>query len=384
MFCAIPSQLPTLLPIARLLNNTKQYKPIVVFDLSFQENLILVRTCLNYGLTCVDYRNPYALLENDVYFTRRSTLSYSEVNGRARILEQYLPERIQRFFRVFRLITNYIKMIKKLVSYYKPIANIIPYETVGYFFDSVPLIAGRKRITTIIVPFCFVKKQTTAEWLFNKTPEKRTSVFISKLVNLAWPQWGMQYKNRLMLRESLPWIIASELLGIAKPNPWIDNDGYSDIIAIESSYMEKCYISEGVNISKVRIIGSLRHDEMYRAFIDQESIRKTLLIESKFGELLPKRWVLISLPEVFSFSDRVCEFNTHEEICEALIRPVLNKEDILAIISLHPRLPIEQVSHLQRKNIYISTRSITELLPCCDVFATVSPTCLIPRANNTL
>lgn len=379
LFCAVPTQFQELFLFAQLLNETARYKPIFVFD-DEQDNTSCISKCLEFGIACTRFFGWESFVtEREISDCKLSGPKTPNVFRSA--LKQLLPRKIKAIYRYafelqekYKRVARNVQVIDKILRHHEPQTVILPIESVGYFFDPVFSLAKMKKISIITIPFCHVRINSTAKWFieqpFDIFLQFDADLLFNRLVAKKFPGWVYRYGNKRILRANIGWILASERYHTAKADPWIDNSGYTDAVALESPHDLQYYAESKVNQQTLRVIGSLQHDTMFALLARREQARTELCRELNIpydrGTV-----ILLALPEDFDFGGRQgCEYEKHEDVVKALIQPFAGGKHRI-IFTLHPRLHYDRVKTVETDTAKIATRSISELLPCADLFVTV-------------
>lgn len=389
LFCAVRPQFLEVFLFAQLLKQTEIYRPIFVFD-SGQNNTAGIINCSIAGIDYVfhtDWRytinninNSEPTKKSERVIKKRPILKLLQDIGRELPFE--IKENIKKmlswiyyiysFIFYFCFVRNNYKLCKRIMVYYKPAFIVVPIETVGYFFDPVFAVAQKNKVPIINIPFCFVKKETTAKWFYDLPPESKQVYRSFSFIHRLFPNWSIQYNNEKLLRSNIGWITACKFYRIEKELPWIDNYGFSSVIAVENQHYYDAFVNEGIPENLLVITGSLQNDIMYRIKKNRSCERQKLLNRYKLLGDKADLLIVISIPEEFDFSNRKgCEFKTHSEIVDALINPFRQYNGINLLFSLHPRLEEKSIKHIEESNAQIAHQPLCELLPCADLFVTV-------------
>ncbi|NLI92233.1 MAG: hypothetical protein GX434_08540 [Peptococcaceae bacterium] len=405
LFCAVPTQFQELFLLAQLLKKCDIYNPIFVFD-EEQDNKVCYKKCNTENIDCVSSKNWETLAYNKDHrmVDDKSKINYNLSNIKRlswlkRQVKNIIPSVFKNYYRFFRAnVEEYRRVTKfistnRIVDFYDPAVIFVPIETVGYFFDPVFSYAKQRGIPIIDIPFCFVKAESTVKWFYDLPADIfyhfDANRVLNKLLLKKFPKWIYEYKGKRIMRANIGWILASHRYNIEREYPWIDNLGSSKIVVVESHHFFQLFKKEGIPENKLRIVGSLQHDTMYRLLQNREKERLSLCEELSLSYSEEIKIILVSLPDEFDFSNRTeCEFRTHREIIGALVSPLNCYKNIRTVYTLHPRLRYEGVKYLENDCSKVSLRPICELLPCSDLFISITSSairlaisCSVPVIN---
>ena len=194
-------------------------------------------------------------------------------------------------------------------------------------------------------------------------------LFVQKILTLLNSFWKRffcfffpKWKHRttediLLIRQPVSVALAMEILGCAPQNPWVYIGGNATAILVDSEFAKDYYVRSGIDERKIRIVGNIPNEHSKKLIMEHAvSCNNKVVSEKK---------VLCSLPP--DMIDRLL-FTSHREMTEYWIKS-LKKPGVNLIVSLHPRLPRNDFSFVEKKyNIQISEIPINELIAECDIF----------------
>jgi len=162
-------------------------------------------------------------------------------------------------------------------------------------------------------------------------------------------------------------------LGILPTNPWFMGGGDSDILCLPNDNMKNHYISNGINEDKIKVVGDISYDLLYKSCNIKENIKNSIL--KKYDMDKSKNILMISLPQlaehkILSWDEHWIEIN--------FLMENLNKLNQNILISLHPKMNLDNYKFLEKKyNCRILEEKLINVLPISDIFiATYSSTVL--------
>ena len=261
---------------------------------------------------------------------------------------------------------------------------VVP-EDALYDYASIVGKAARKGIPTVVVPYTIATAAEPAEAITHDpgfAEGYSLQHWSGRLVARLLPHWVYTYRGEPMLRYPACLVIVYEALGLAPRRPWVFNDGFSVALAAESEHMAALYRQEGLSTSYVVLTGALYDDVAAKARSQGAAARAELLEE--LG-LSPRGTIaLCALPPKMELERRLgCEFTSHEQIVETMLRPLLDLPDCAVVVSLHPTLRLADLRYLEAHGARISTRGIADLIARCDLYvAVISATIRIAIADG--
>ena len=256
-------------------------------------------------------------------------------------------------------------------------------------FQSGPFIraARRKGIPSVVIPFTIPNALEMAEARFGK-PVPWYLWASYRIAALAYPHWSMVHKGRQLLRAAPGLIHASELRGIAPPNPWVSNSGHADRIAVESDRMLRVYRDAGFPERQLVLTGSCADHFICAALSEKETRRAALYRELK---LRGDRRLLFSalVPDQLGGGVPECEFSQYGELVEFWVRTLAALSDkINVVIKINPRYRREEFLYLEKFGVTVAPHDTIDLVPLADIYVTsISSTlrwaavCGIPSIN---
>ncbi|MFZ5754577.1 MAG: hypothetical protein ACOY3J_10065 [Bacillota bacterium] len=391
LFCAVPPQFPELFLVAKHLKKEGRYEPFFVFDNFQDRNHEAIEACIKEGIACISYKAPKMLLNDHYIYVKNAVskgrLTKDETNKTiGKFLKKNFPliiNSVLRFLRFlyyvytsFRMVAQNFSLGKKVLELYKPVLTVFPIDTVGYFFDPLIPLTAQSGIPSCVIPFCFVKTASTADWFYSLPPESKyiysTKTSYNYLISKLFPAWVINYKGENLLRANLGWILATWWYGISKKNPWLDNSGSINKLLVENKRLARMYKEDGIKDESISVVGCMQYDTMHVYLQNKEQLLREIIKETGISYNEGDFVVVLSLPEEFDFSNRNCEFTSHEDIVKALSQPFHLYDNVTVIYSLHPRLSFDKVQYVERDKARITRRPLAEVLPCADAFITIT------------
>jgi len=231
---------------------------------------------------------------------------------------------------------------------------------------AVWIAAARKSgVRSVIVPYTISNVAEFAESYVHHEPYQVRFNVLNRLVAWLLPKWVLSYKGRRFLRSSYPRVIAMEMLGLAPPNPWFLNSGYADVIAVESTAMEKRYRAAEVPARQLSITGSLADDVMTKVLV--ATPRQVFL--QKQGLEDGKPVLLCAFPPDQNTFDRPgCEFSSFDQMIEFWGGALGKLRGWSVVIRPHPKTKRERLEKFGKCGLKISFEDTAALIPFCDVY----------------
>ncbi len=169
-----------------------------------------------------------------------------------------------------------------------------------------------------------------------------------------------------------PHVISNALnrLGVLSQNPWFMGGGDSGILCLANEQLKNHYIKNGIDKKKIKIIGDISYDKLYKIFKNRDYIKNEL--EKKYY-LDKDKNVIIALPQLGEHN--ILSWDRHWKEINFLMEKLDNLNQNI-LVSLHPKMDREKYQFLENKyNCRILDEKLMDVLPISDVFvATFSST----------
>lgn len=170
-----------------------------------------------------------------------------------------------------------------------------------------------------------------------------------------------------------PHTIANALdkFGVLTSNPWFMGAGFSDILCLPNNYMKEHYIKNGVDQSKIKIVGDTSYNQLYLNYVNRENIKEIIL--KKYSLESNKKLVIVALPQLGEHN--ILPWDKHWEEINFLMKSLDSLEQNI-LLSLHPKMNRKKYEFLEDKyNCTILDERLADVLPIADIFvATFSST----------
>jgi len=228
-------------------------------------------------------------------------------------------------------------------------------------------VCNEKGIRTVVPTFC--DTATVESLILNIKDNPRyivsrlmrdTSLFSgTKLANIS----GKLYSYYGYISQD-----AYKRAGIQSFNPWVMGGGRIATVLADGESKRQRLIDHGCSADKIVITGIPQHDRLFSAAQNKVELISVLRNKYDIGEVL----VIISLPQLAEHG--ILSWQRHWEEIEYLVR-ALEKNSIMALISLHPKMSRENYIFVEKYGHRIIDESLADILPAADFFiATFSST----------
>jgi hypothetical protein len=169
---------------------------------------------------------------------------------------------------------------------------------------------------------------------------------------------------------------ASELLALwlckaLSRNPWYIGCGLSSILCVDSKRNFERALVEGVSPAKLRIVGHVVNDELYKRYCEREEI--AIKLSKKYRLKDGRKIVVMAVPQLAEQGILTWEQHWDEIMFLCLAAEKLGHN---LLLSLHPRANTDNYRHIENKvNCVILQERLFDVLPASDLFiATFSST----------
>lgn len=158
---------------------------------------------------------------------------------------------------------------------------------------------------------------------------------------------------------------AYALLGMLPQNPWVIGGGPSDCVMVESERIRDRYVEQGVAASKIRVVGHVNHDRLFRAQSDRDKIRERLIDRHGLERDQP---ILLFGPSNFGETG-IYPWDYHWAACRELAGiAASNSQNVL--VTLHPRQARLDYQFLEKEfpPLKILDEPLADILPAVDTY----------------
>jgi len=281
---------------------------------------------------------------------------------------------LKALFLTVRAYRRELKYIDNLINTINPTIVILAADNVWYNTSSFIKCAHRKKIPSVIIPQWMAGAREPAEFIYNNPNYGMT--ILNKFAAILFPKWAITYGGKKLLRLPAMQVLAKQLLGLDPKRPWILHSSRADVIALESEAMKIYCENEGLEKEKLKIVGSISNDTIFHIASNIKTERDKILRELNLE--IQKPVILSPLPPDFLYVQggrSECEFSDYKKLVEFWIKSLAESKRFNVIMSLHPSVNVDKLKYVEKWGVKISTRSIAELIPICDLFvASVSAT----------
>ena len=228
----------------------------------------------------------------------------------------------------------------------------------------------RLGIPTVVVPFAFTTPAFTAKALSDHSELWVEMHFVNRRAAKQFPQWVMTHEKRRLLRSPGSEVLAMEHLNLAPANPWIQNAGVIDVLAVESERMAEFYLAQGIAKEKIALVGSPSDDILSEGLRKEKHIKAELIKKYQLDKIKPT--ILCSLPP--DQHQLETEYSSYEEMITYWVRTLVNVPGWQVIFKLHPKMEARKFEFLQKKfYAKFASEHTAELIASSDLYV-VPPT----------
>lgn len=133
-------------------------------------------------------------------------------------------------------------------------------------------------------------------------------------------------------------------------------------LCVANKYSYDISKKNGVPEEKIKILGDVNYDILFRSFNTKNKIKETLKIKTD------KKIAIFAVPPLFEH--KYVSFETSNNDIEFIIK-TLTKNNFFLILSFHPMMNISDYKYLSLKyNCIISSKSLNTILPIADIYVT--------------
>jgi len=271
------------------------------------------------------------------------------------------------------------KYFKSLKNKYKKITTLIAENDIDVVFvngdrhtgyEPIFLSISKSLSIPIVIPYMVYFQEK--EGLAKKGFKVLNAMLSSRYSKNSQERFS---SHRVDNRFYYPNYIANSLsrLGVLTANPWFMGGGSSDILCLPNLYMKNHYIKNGISGNKIKIVGDIAYDTLYRNTLKKQTIR--LAVALNYYLDVNKKNIIIALPQLGEHG--ILSWREHwKEI--AFLMGNVNSLNQNILISLHPKMDRSAYTFLEKKyNCRILNENLLDVLVAADMFvATFSSTVL--------
>jgi len=264
---------------------------------------------------------------------------------------------------------------------------IIPEDNFYYFTNFFVRALHDHGGRALVVPFTIVNTREWAE-AFHRLPSHDPGVPIHGLIATLFLRLLHRYLSKTLTMPAQE-VLRNVTFGVAPRIPWLINSGHADAIAVESPFMQRYYLAAGIEPERLRLVGALADDVLYRQRLDADDARRRLYRELALEEDRPM--VLCALPpnQLLGDGRPQSEVTNYDEVVRAFLEPLrwfAGPHHV--IVSLHPRATPSDLATIGRYGVHVARTNVAELVPLTTLYvASASATirlamsCGIPTVN---
>jgi hypothetical protein len=361
----IDSHFVELSRVARVLNESRKYKPVIWFTMPYPACQRDMEMCRKEGWEFV------------LSFVA-SAAEHVPTSSFLKTIIKLLPRKltfplffIYGLYKYPKTIKIQVKETIHFVNKYDPSLLIMCEENVGYFTHISIRICHTRNIPTVIVPYTISNASEAAEFHYYSIEHRLTGNIINQLVAERYPHWVYEHRGRKLLRLPAAMIIALERSGYSHAFPWKLNSEPTAFIAVENEHMLEYYRNENLPEDRLILTGALYDDVLAESVKRSKEVRRNLIAEVGLQDGLPI--LLCALPP--SQFPRDCEFSDYETLISFWMQTLAQVKGWNVVVRPHPRLTEGEIDHLREFGVKISSWDTASLVPLCDLYvASVSAT----------
>ena len=216
---------------------------------------------------------------------------------------------------------------------------IIP--PISTFSDPVKIAENRKKNN----PFCILMK-----------PRKIKKNLLQQYITLETGEIITFYDTRI--------ISVLSKLSYLPCNPWVLGASLCDVVMVNGQYERKRLINYGMDERKVIVTGDPELDLLFEMNKEKTSIRECLYKEHSFDS--DQKLMVLALPQLYEH--KIVDFQTHWTIIYFILNEI-EKHKVNLLISLHPKMKLEDYSFLEEKyNLSISKKPLRDIISTADIY----------------
>lgn len=354
-----PSQMKELIRCAKLLiYSGKNYKPVIL---------------VSDDITDIDIDDFKEFIgKGKIDFIDIFGNKYANSGKRAKQKRQdFFQKHLKNFYRIWRFIyspieyyiktRNKIKLTYQLFNKFKPDLIVLSEENTFCQTSIFTKIAQEKSIPSVVLPYLLANQIEFAENFYLTNEVKN---LLDRIVVHFFPHWQFTYRNRKLIL--LPgWkALVMEMMKISPPKPWVIHSGYTDGIAVESIYMKKYYVNNGLPENKLVMTGSIVDDYFFEIQKNIGTYKKRLYKSLHFADT---PLILCALPSPM-LARLNYSYDNYKKLLEFWVTSLIKIERFSTIFNLHPHIDYESIKYLEKLGVRFNRQDIARFVPLCDIF----------------
>lgn len=369
----INSHLPELLRTGASLQQTGRFRVDLLFVDGFD---VLKQTFLDQ---CSSLHTPvYDILGRERIAVHRQTENAVSATLLARMRRRPLLRALLDWLHglvttllYLPLLVRRRRRLRKLIHERNIKLMLLAEENAAYQTNLAVLEARRAGAASIVIPYTIANATEAAEHAYD-THRLWVRGPLSRLIARLYPKWTFRYRGRRLLFMPALRILATELLRLAPPDPWMINSGFADAIAVESPFMREYYRTNGIPESRLVLTGSVSDDLLFHARKNVTQGKQQLAI--KYHVDPDKPLLLTAFPPPW-FPRPGCDFADYPSLMEFWLGALRAVQGWNSLISLHPGISKEDRERIAEFGIPVAQENVVALLPLCNAYvASISAT----------
>lgn len=377
-----------MLDIAIALDEQKKYRALVLIH--WKKHYRTLEICKDRKLQVYLYGTEAETPKKDSMVSENKKFNSGERPGRIQSLTNWFVAQIKKLFfaqlllylvRFSRIQFDAISLLRKL----QPECILFMADRHVGIETALISAANRKGIPSLIVPFALSESSGLAEYRLAQPGWRKTYGMISRInrvISRIRPEWVYNFEGNPLLWNTVPWLLAAEILGLMPKNPWSLGGGKAWLMAVESEYNKNNFVDQGAPSRKMRITGKPRYDRAAQVWNTQKIIRQQIC--DSLGLDIEKPLIVCAVPHLAEHD--LLPWPEHWREMEFLFDTFAQLQpDVNTVLSLHPKSEYEKyLPRAEKFNLIIAQNiSYDQLIPVCDIFvATHSSTVTLAIAAH--
>lgn len=200
---------------------------------------------------------------------------------------------------------------------------------------------------------------------------------LNRLVAAFYPRWVIAHRGHQLIRSEPALLMALELLRMGPTHPWQLVGNQEDMIAVDSQAMFHHYISEGVALQQLAVVGRPEHDLMHEQLGNVKERRESLY--KQLGLPANRPMLLSPLVQEHYVNGRPeCDFQDYEKMVEFWVKSMGAVKGCNVVVNLHPGHTYRQDPHawdyIEEWGVKICNQDLATLIPLCDIYVAAGST----------
>lgn len=233
-------------------------------------------------------------------------------------------------------------------------------------------VANDLDIPSLIVPFAMSDPHTDCQYRSRlpNSDQYKISSWAGRFLADQFPNWVYRDDKESFFFIPPGIALAAKFWGIMPDDPWTLGGGVATRMAVESPWLKKMFVEQGVSEDKMVVTGKPSIDQIFD-LVQETDVEKMYQEWEVAGK---QKVILCSVPQLAEHG--LLTWEEHWQEIDFLVATLSSQPDAIVVLNLHPKSDPEQYESVAAKyGAILADQRIYSLLPACNIFvATYSST----------